>query len=39
MGGGGRRGEWSTHIRVYEFEWGSIVRLTAMVLVLGAICP
>ena len=35
MAGGGRRGEWSTHIRVYKFKWGSVVRLTAMVLVYG----
>jgi hypothetical protein len=21
MAGGGRHGEWSTHIRLYEFEW------------------
>jgi hypothetical protein len=35
MAGGGRGGEWSTHIQVYEFKWGPVIRLTAMVLVFG----
>jgi hypothetical protein len=35
MASEGRCGEWSTHIGVYEFKWGPVILLTAVVCVFG----